>query len=34
MLMAGAVLVSIPVLILFFVGQRWFVKGIVMTGGK
>jgi ABC-type glycerol-3-phosphate transport system permease component len=34
LIMAGSVLVMIPILILFFVGQRYFVKGIVMTGGK
>lgn len=25
---------SIPVLVLFFVGQRYFVQGITMTGIK
>jgi multiple sugar transport system permease protein len=34
LLMASTVLVSIPIIILFFVGQRYFVKGIVMTGLK
>lgn len=34
LLMAGSVLVMIPLIILFILGQRWFVKGIVMTGGK
>lgn len=34
MLMAGSVLVSIPLIILFFIGQRWFVRGIVLSGGK
>lgn len=34
LLMAGAVIVMIPLLILFLVGQRYFIKGIVMTGGK
>lgn len=34
LLMAGAVLVMIPLIALFLVGQKWFVKGIVMTGGK
>ncbi len=34
LLMAGSVLVMIPLVVLFIVGQRWFVKGIVMTGGK
>jgi len=34
LLMAGSVLIMIPIIIMFFVGQRSFVKGIVMTGGK
>jgi multiple sugar transport system permease protein len=34
LLMAGSVLVSIPLIILFFIGQKWFVKSLVMTGGK
>ena len=34
LIMAGAVMVMIPLIILFFVGQRYFIKGIVMTGGK
>lgn len=34
LLMAGSVLVMIPIVVLFFIGQRSFVKGIVMTGGK
>ncbi len=34
LLMAGSVLVMIPLVILFLVGQRFFVKGIVMSGIK
>ncbi len=34
LLMASTMLVSIPIIIFFFVGQRYFVKGIVMTGFK
>ncbi len=34
LIMASTVLVSIPIIILFFIGQRYFVKGIVMTGLK
>jgi multiple sugar transport system permease protein len=34
LLMAGSVLVMIPIIILFFLGQRYFVKGIVMSGIK
>jgi multiple sugar transport system permease protein len=33
-LMAASVLVMAPLIILFVLGQRYFVKGIVMTGGK
>lgn len=34
LLMAGSVIVMIPLLALFLLGQRFFIKGIVMTGGK
>lgn len=34
LVMAGSVLVMIPIVIIFFVGQRYFVKGLAMTGGK
>ncbi|MCG9894419.1 MAG: carbohydrate ABC transporter permease [Fimbriimonadaceae bacterium] len=34
LIMAGSVIVSIPVIIVFFLGQRYFVKGIALTGGK
>lgn len=34
LLMAASVLVCLPLIVIFFVGQRAFVKGIVMTGGK
>jgi ABC-type glycerol-3-phosphate transport system permease component len=34
LMMAVAVLVLIPVLVVFFVGQRWFVQGIAVTGMK
>lgn len=34
LLMAGSVLVMLPLLVIFLLGQRYFVKGIVMTGGK
>lgn len=33
-IMAGSVVVMIPIIILFLIGQRYFVRGIVMTGGK
>ena len=34
LLMAAAILTTIPVLVLFFVGQRYFVRGVVMSGIK
>lgn len=34
LLMAASVLVLIPLVIIFLAGQKFFVKGIVMTGGK
>jgi len=34
LIMAGSVIVMIPLLVMFIVGQRWFVKGIALTGGK
>lgn len=34
LLMAASVLVTIPLIIIFFVGQKFFVKGITMTGIK
>jgi ABC-type glycerol-3-phosphate transport system permease component len=34
LVMAGSVLVMIPIVVIFFVGQRYFVKGLAMTGGK
>jgi multiple sugar transport system permease protein len=32
--MAGSVIVLIPLLVIFFLGQRQFVQGIVMSGLK
>jgi ABC-type glycerol-3-phosphate transport system permease component len=34
LLMAGAVMMAVPVIVIFFLGQRYFVKGIAMTGIK
>lgn len=34
MLMAGATVTVIPIIILFFVAQRYFIEGITMTGMK
>lgn len=31
-IMAGSVLVTIPLIVIFLLGQRYFVKGITMTG--
>ena len=32
MLMAGAVIALLPVLVIYVVGQNWFVKGITLSG--
>lgn len=34
LLMAGAVTATIPALVIFAFGQRWFVRGVSMTGVK
>jgi multiple sugar transport system permease protein len=34
LMMAGAVIVVLPLIIIFFLGQRLFIQGIVMTGLK
>lgn len=34
LLMAGSVIVVIPLLIIFLLGQKWIIRGIAMTGGK
>ncbi|MFN3729044.1 MAG: carbohydrate ABC transporter permease [Fimbriimonadaceae bacterium] len=34
LLMAGSLLVTIPLIVIFFVGQKFFVKGIQMSGIK
>jgi multiple sugar transport system permease protein/sn-glycerol 3-phosphate transport system permease protein len=34
LLMAGAVMMAVPVIVIFFLGQRYFVRGIAMTGIK
>lgn len=34
LIMSGSVLVTLPLIAIFLVGQRYFVKGIAMTGGK
>jgi ABC-type maltose transport system permease subunit len=32
--MAGALLISIPPIVVFFLTQRFFTKGVTMTGLK
>ena len=32
LLMAAAVMMTIPVILIFFIGQRYFVRGVAMTG--
>jgi multiple sugar transport system permease protein len=34
LLMAAAVITTVPMLVLFFLGQRYFVEGIATTGSK
>ena len=34
LLMAAAVMMTIPVILIFFIGQRYFVRGVAMTGIK
>jgi multiple sugar transport system permease protein len=34
LLMAAGVIMTIPVITLFFLGQRYFVRGVAMTGIK
>ena len=32
LLMAGSVIAMVPVLLVYIIGQRWFIRGITMTG--
>jgi len=34
LLMAGAMIVLLPIFIIFFLGQRYFARGITLSGGK
>jgi ABC-type glycerol-3-phosphate transport system permease component len=34
LLLAGSVMMTIPIMLLFFFGQRYFVRGVVMSGIK
>jgi multiple sugar transport system permease protein len=32
--MAASIIMTVPVIVLFFIGQRSFVRGVVMSGIK
>jgi multiple sugar transport system permease protein len=32
LLMAGSVISILPILLIYIVGQKWFVQGIALTG--
>lgn len=34
LIMAASILVTVPLIVIFFIGQRYFIKGIAMTGIK
>jgi multiple sugar transport system permease protein len=34
LLLAGSVMMTIPIVVIFFFGQRYFVRGVVMSGIK
>ena len=34
LLLAGSIIMTIPIIIIFFLGQRYFVKGVVLSGLK
>ena len=34
MMMAGSLLMTIPVIAIFFMAQRYFIQGITLTGIK
>lgn len=34
LVLAGSVLVALPLIVIFFLGQRFFIKGVVMSGLK
>ena len=34
LLLAGSIIMTIPIIVVFFLGQRYFVKGVVMSGLK
>jgi multiple sugar transport system permease protein len=34
LLLAGSIMMTVPIIVLFFLGQRYFVRGVVMSGIK
>jgi multiple sugar transport system permease protein len=34
LLMAGAIMMAVPIIVIFYLGQRYFVRGVAMTGIK
>ena len=34
LLLAGSIMMTIPIIVIFFLGQRYFVRGVVMSGVK
>ena len=32
--MAASVLIAAPLVVIYFVAQRWFIEGITLTGTK
>jgi multiple sugar transport system permease protein len=34
MMMAGSLLMTLPVIVVFFFAQKYFIQGITLTGSK
>jgi multiple sugar transport system permease protein len=34
LLLAGSIIMTLPIIVIFFIGQRYFVRGVVMSGLK
>jgi multiple sugar transport system permease protein len=32
--MAASVIVALPLIVIYFVAQRWFIEGLTLTGSK
>jgi multiple sugar transport system permease protein len=32
--MAASVIVAVPLVVTYFVAQRWFIEGLTLTGSK